>query len=100
MMKWRCDAVRPDELVDVEGLAIAQGCLILDSILNDKHLRAVRVSREEQDRYICESNLTYIRDLEHLLIIERLLGFHNARKINEFGGVGRVGDMENGSSGV
>jgi hypothetical protein len=47
-----------------------------------------------------EINLTYIRDFEHLLIVEGFLGLHDAWEIHQLRRVRRIADMKDGSSGV
>ncbi len=41
MMQRRSDAVRPDELFYVEVFLISLRLVILNTVLNDKHLRGV-----------------------------------------------------------
>ena len=38
MFQWRCDAVRPDEFVDVETLLVGDDFFVRYEILNNKHL--------------------------------------------------------------
>jgi hypothetical protein len=72
MMKWGRDTVWPDELVDIEGLAGIGSLIIFYFIFNYKHLRE-RLCQTQGQTLSTEINLTYIRDFEHLLIVEGFL---------------------------
>lgn len=44
MVQWRCDTMRPNKFVDIEVLITTDSILILDSILDHKHLQAAQIS--------------------------------------------------------
>ena len=47
-----------------------------------------------------EGYLTYISDLEHLLVIQSLLRLDDARQVDELGRIRRATDVKDGTPGI
>lgn len=79
MTQGRRNAMWPDEFVNIETLVSLYLIFTRNLVIHNKHLLNDRLSNHLLNNGKGYCNLTYISNLEHLLVVQSFLGFKNAR---------------------
>jgi hypothetical protein len=80
MMEGWGDTVGPNEIVDIEAFLVTHYLLAGNFLFHKEHLRMCEIRINKKG----EANLADVSDLEHSLVVERLLCFNHTRQINKF----------------
>ena len=101
VVQGRGNAVRPDEFVNTD-VPVRRDCLfVLYAISNDQHLYSYLLEpRHTRRARSGNTHLTYICHFEHLLIVEGLLRFDDARQVDQLERIERVADVKDAPSRV